>query len=93
MTVILIVEDDKKLLNLYVEILEISRFSILTANMVRDAISKYKQAHTDLAGVDGILPKMEGYDVFFQIIEYDKNAKVVTVTVYSEFNAKKRALE
>lgn len=42
----------------------------------------------------GILPKIDGYEAFSQIIEFDKNAKVVIVTGYSEFNAKnKRALE
>ena len=44
--------------------------------------------------MDGILPKMDGYDAFSQIIKYDKNAKVVIVTGYSEFDANnKRALE
>lgn len=44
----------------------------------------------DLVVMDGILPKMDGYDAFSQIIEFDKNAKVVIVTGYSEFNAKNK---
>ena len=94
MTVILIVEDDEELLNLYVEILEINRFNVQTAINGEEAISKYKQIHPDLVVMDGILPKMDGYDAFSQIIEFDKNAKVVIITGYSEFNAKnKLALE
>lgn len=94
MTVILIVEDDEDLLNLYTEILEINRFNVQTAINGEDAISKYKQIHPDLVVMDGILPKMDGYDAFSQIIEFDKNAKVVIVTGYSEFDEKnKRALE
>ncbi|MBS3922692.1 MAG: response regulator [Nitrosarchaeum sp.] len=94
MTVILIVEDDEELLNLYVEILEINRFNVQTAINGEEAISKYKQIHPDLVVMDGILPKIDGYEAFSQIIEFDKNAKVVIVTGYSEFNAKnKLALE
>lgn len=94
MTVILIVEDDEELLNLYVETLEINRFSVQTAIDGEEAISKYKQIRPDLVVMDGILPKMDGYDAFSQIIEFDKNAKVVIVTGYSEFYEKnKLALE
>lgn len=94
MTIILIVEDDKELLNLYSEILEINRYNVQTAINGEEAVSKYKQIHPDLVVMDGILPKMDGYDAFSQIIKYDKNAKVVIVTGYSEFDANnKRALE
>jgi len=90
MTVILIVEDDEELLNLYVETLEINRFSVQTAIDGEEAIAKYKQIHPDLVVMDGILPKMDGYDAFSQIIEFDKNAKVVIVTGYSEFYEKNK---
>ncbi len=44
--------------------------------------------------MDGDMPKLDGYEAFSQIIEMDKNAKVVIVTGYSEFELKnKRALE
>ena len=40
------------------------------------------------------MPKFDGYEACSQIIEIDKNAKVVIVTGYSEFELKnKRALE
>lgn len=94
MTIILIVEDDEELLNLYSEILEINRYDVKTAINGEEAVSKYKQIHPDLVVMDGILPKMDGYDAFSQIIKYDKNAKVVIVTGYSEFDSKNnRALK
>lgn len=94
MTIILIVEDDEELLSLYSEILEINRYDVKTAINGEEAVSKYKQIHPDLVVMDGILPKMDGYDAFSQIIKYDKNAKVVIVTGYSEFDSKNnRALE
>ncbi|EGP92920.1 response regulator [Nitrosarchaeum koreense] len=90
MTMILIVEDDEELLNLYAEILEINRFSVQTAINGEEAISKYKQIHPDLVVMDGILPNIDGYDAFSQIIEFDKNAKVVLITGYSEFDEKNK---
>lgn len=94
MTIILIVEDDEELLNLYSEILEINRYNVQTAINGEEAVSKYKQIHPDLVVMDGILPKMDGYDAFSKIIKYDKNAKVVLITGYSEFDSKnKKSLE
>lgn len=94
MTIILIVEDDEELLDLYSEILEINRYDVKTAINGEEAVSKYKQIHPDLVVMDGVLPKMDGYDAFSQIIKYDKNAKVVIVTGYSEFDSKnEKALE
>jgi DNA-binding NtrC family response regulator len=41
-----------------------------------------------------IIPKLDGYETFSKIIEIDKNAKVIVVTGYSEFELKNKiALE
>ena len=91
---ILVVEDDIELLNLYEEILQVNRYNVQTAINGEEAVSKYRQIHPDLVVMDGNMPKLDGYEAFSQIIEMDKNAKVVIVTGYSEFELKnKRALE
>ncbi len=91
---ILIVEDDKELLNLYTEILQMNRYNVQTATNGEEAVTKYRQVHPDLVVMDGDMPKLDGYEAFFQIIEIDKNAKVVIVTGYSEVELKnKKALE
>ena len=91
---ILVVEDDIELLNLYAEILQVNRYNVQTAINGEEAVSKYRQIHPDLVVMDGNMPKLDGYEAFSQIIEMDKNAKVVIVTGYSEFELKnKRALE
>ena len=91
---ILVVEDDIELLELYAEILQINRYKVHTAVNGQEAVSKYKQIHPDLVVMDANIPKPDGYEIFSQIIEIDKNAKVVIVTGYSEFESKnKRALE
>lgn len=91
---ILIVEDDKELLNLYTEILQMNRYNVQTATNGEEAVAKYRQVHPDLVVMDGDMPKLNGYEAFSQIIEIDKNAKVVIVTGYSEVELKnKKALE
>ena len=91
---ILIVEDDTELLDLYVEILQVNMYNVQTAINGEEAVSKYRQIHPDLVVMDGDMPKLDGYEAFSQIIEMDKNAKVVIVTGYSEFESKnKRDIE
>jgi CheY-like chemotaxis protein len=91
---ILVVEDNIELLDLYAEILQVNMYNVQTAINGEEAVSKYKQIHPDLIVMDGDMPKLDGYEAFSQIIEMDKNAKVVIVTGYSEFELKnKRALE
>jgi len=91
---ILVVEDDIELLELYAEILQVNMYNVQTAINGEEAVSKYRQIHPDLVVMDGDMPKLDGYEAFSQIIEMDKNAKVVIVTGYSDFELKnKRALE
>lgn len=91
---ILIVEDDIELLDLYAEILQVNMYNVQTAINGEEAITKYKQTHPDLVVMDGYMLKLDGYEAFSQIIKIDKNAKVVIVTGYSEFEVKnKKALE
>ncbi len=91
---ILVVEDDIELLDLYAEILQVNGYNVQTAINGEEAVSKYRQIHPDLVVMDGDMPKLDGYEAFSQIIEIDKNAKVVIITGYSEFELKnKRALE
>ena len=91
---ILVVEDDKELLDLYAEILQMNRYNVQTATNGEEAVSKYRQIHPDLVVMDGDLPKLDGYEAFSQIIKSDKNAKVLIVTGFPEFEPKNKiALE
>jgi len=92
--IILVVEDDIDLLDLYVEILQVNGYNVQTAINGEEAVSKYRQIQPDFVVMDVDMPKLDGYEAFSQIIEMDKNAKVVIVTGYSEFESKnKKALE
>ena len=71
--IILIVEDDTELLDLYAEILQVNGYNVQTAIDGEEAVSKYRQIHPDLVVMDGDMPKLDGYEVFFQIIKMDKS--------------------
>ena len=72
---ILIVEDDIELLDLYVEILQVNRYNVQTDIDGEEAVSKYRQIHPNLVVMDCDMPKLDGYEVFSQIIKMDKNTK------------------
>ena len=62
--IILIVEDDTELLDLYVEILQVNMYNVQTDIDGEEAVSKYRQIHPDLVVMDGDMPKLDGYEAF-----------------------------
>jgi len=89
---ILIAEDDIELLNVYAEILQINKYDVQTAKNGEEAISKYIQKHSDLVILDLDIPKFDGYETFSQIIKINKNAKVIIITGYTEFESKNNTM-
>ncbi len=85
---VLVVEDDIDLNEIYKEILELHEFDVQTAFNGAEAIEKFKQTNPSLVIMDGDMPVLNGYDAFKQIKEIDKNANVVIVSGFSEFEAK-----
>jgi len=87
---ILVVEDDKVLIGIYKEILELYNYDVETALNGEEGVEKFKQIKPSLVIMDGDMPVLDGYDAFKQIIEIDKNANVVIVTGFSEFEPKNK---
>ena len=85
---ILLVEDDKILVGLYKEILELHGFDIQTAFNGEEGVEKFKETKPCLVIMDGDMPVLDGYEAFKQIKEIDKNANVIIVTGASEFELK-----
>ncbi len=85
---ILVVEDDKDLIEIYKEILELQDYDVQTALNGEEGVEKFKQIKPFLVIMDGEMPVLNGYDAFKQIKEIDKNANVVIVTGFSEFESK-----
>ncbi len=85
---ILLVEDDKVLIELYKEVLESHEFDVQTALNGEEGVEKFKQTKPSLVIMDGDMQVLDGYESFKKIKEIDKNANVIIVTGVPEFELK-----
>ncbi|EIJ66491.1 response regulator receiver domain protein [Candidatus Nitrosopumilus salaria BD31] len=85
---VLIVEDDTDLIGIYKEILELHEFDVQTALNGEEGVKKFIETRPSLVIMDGDMPILDGYEAFKQIKEIDKDANVVIVTGFSEFEPK-----
>ncbi len=85
---ILLVENDIDLIQVYKEILELHEFDVQTALNGKEGVEKFKQTKPSLVIMDGDMPVLNGFEAFKQIKEIDKNANVVIVTGFTEFELK-----
>jgi DNA-binding NtrC family response regulator len=85
---VLVVEDDVDLIGIYKEILELHEFDVQTALNGEEGVKKFIEARPSLVIMDGDMPILDGYEAFKQIKEIDKDANVVIVTGFSEFEPK-----
>ena len=85
---ILVVEDDLDLIGSYREILELYNFDVKTAVNGKEGVEKFIECKPSLVIMDGDMPILDGYQAFKQIKETDKDANVVIVTGFSEFEPK-----
>ncbi len=85
---VLVVEDDVDLIGIYKEILELHDFEVETALNGEEGVQKFIETQPALVIMDGDMPVLDGYQAFKQIKEIDKNANVVIVTGFSEFEPK-----
>jgi DNA-binding NtrC family response regulator len=85
---VLVVEDDEDLIGIYKEILELHEFDVETASNGEEGVKKFKEFNPSLVIMDGDMPILDGYQAFKQIKEVDKNANVIIITGFSEFEPK-----
>lgn len=81
---ILLVDDDVDLLENTAFMIKGMGHDVFTASDGEEGISKYKDVRPNLTFMDIRMPKMDGYDAFFKIKQFDPNAKVVLVTAYNQ---------
>jgi len=80
---ILLVDDDIDLLENTAYMIKSIGYDVVTAEDGQDAVLKYKDIHPDLTIMDIKMPKMDGFDAFFKIKQFDPEAKVVLITAFS----------
>ena len=81
---ILIVDDDIDLLENTAFMIKGMGHDVFTAIDGHEGITKYKDVKPNLTFMDIRMPKMDGYDAFFKIKQYDSNAKVILITAYNQ---------
>ena len=84
--VVLIVEDDESIRNLYADAFDIAGIDVLKATNGKDGVSLALEHHPDAILMDIMMPEMNGHEAVNKIRkdEWGKNAKVVYLTNMSD---------
>jgi len=80
---ILIVDDDKAILEGFKALLETKKYKVSTAESGRDALEKICNNFYNLALIDLKLPDMEGTDLLLEFRQLQPAIKTIVVTGYS----------
>lgn len=80
---IMVVDDEKNLLTLLKEILEMESFRVITADNGIKCLNKLKKVKPDLIVMDLMMPKMDGFQTIKEIRKNPKtkDIKIVVLTV------------
>lgn len=79
---VLIVDDDKKILDSFARILEKAGYIVETAETATEAKKKLEQSHYNVAVIDIRLPDAEGTDLLLKIPKTSNTARII-ITGYS----------
>lgn len=80
---ILLVDDDLDLLENTAYMAKSLGYDVVMAEDGQEAVLKYKDVIPDLTIMDVKMPKMDGFDAFFKMKQFDRKAKVVLITAFS----------
>lgn len=91
---ILVVDDDEAVLDTTSTLLEFFGYSVIQAKDGFDGISKYREESPGLVFLDVKMPKIDGYDTFFELKNEFPKARVILMTAHADYSkwedAKKR---
>ena len=77
---ILVVDDDKNIRKLFKAVLEADHYTVSLAENGEQALELMESEHIDLAIVDIMMPKMDGYEFTRQLRETDSTLPILMVT-------------
>lgn len=91
---ILMVDDDLLVLNALTTILSKSGYEIVLATTdSKKAIETYKENEIDVVILDIRMKELNGVDVAIEILDFDKNAKIMLLTTFNDREDIMRALD
>src|SRR3989304_3774674 len=80
---VLLVDDDVDLLENTAYMIKSTGYEVITAENGVEAVEKYKEIAPTLVMMDIKMPKMDGYDAFFKIKQFDSKAKIILIPAYT----------
>lgn len=81
---ILVVDDDKNIRRLIQALLEAENYTVSTAENGLEALSIFEKEHIDLAIVDIMMPKMDGYQFTKLLRDQNNNLPILMVSAKQE---------
>jgi two-component system, chemotaxis family, chemotaxis protein CheY len=83
---ILVADDDEAVLDTTVTFLEFFGYNVIKAKNGLEAISKYREHKPGLVFLDVKMPKMDGYNTFFEIEKEFPKAKIIFMTAHADYS-------
>ena len=81
---ILVVDDDKNIRRLIQALLEAENYTVTTAENGIEALNVFDKEHIDLAVVDIMMPKMDGYEFTKLLRDQNNNLPILMVSAKQE---------
>lgn len=81
---ILVVDDDKNIRRLIQALLEAENYTVTTAENGIEALKVFEKEHIDLAVVDIMMPKMDGYEFTKLLRDQNNNLPILMVSAKQE---------
>jgi two-component system response regulator HydG len=81
---ILVVDDNRDLLETFAMILKRRGFTVQTATDGLSAVNKFKEQSFDVTLMDIVMPEMNGVEAFKKIKEIHPGASIILMTAYSD---------
>jgi len=91
--IILVVDDEKIVLELFQRILKKKEYTVLTANNDKEALELVEKERPNLVILDLKLPGINGIEVLRRIKKIDENIEVIVMTGYGTIKTVKTAMK
>ncbi|HYO51212.1 response regulator [Archangium sp.] len=86
MSTILLVDDEKDLLELYTDVLEIMGYQVVHAHDGLDALEKARRQRPDLIVTDWMMPRMDGIELCLRLLR-DPALEGIPIILHSSMRA------
>lgn len=90
--IILVVDDEEVVLELFHKILKKEEYTVLAANNGKHALEIVERKRPDLVVLDLKMPGMNGIEILRQIKKIDKNIEVIMITGYGTMKTARIAM-